>query len=86
MCWYVLDKTAVPIVRAGQACPGMHRSGVALMGWLGLVWARDSGLTEVVGQIECLDLAPVCAVGVELWYLIISLGSTWREFQQFIHC
>lgn len=31
------------------------------MGWLGLVWARDSGLTEVVGQPECLDLAPVCA-------------------------
>lgn len=35
------------------------------MGWLGLVWARDSGLTEVEGPLECLDVAPVCAVRVE---------------------
>lgn len=46
-------------------CLGMHPTGATLMGWLGLVWARGSGLTEVLGHLECLDLAPVYAVRVE---------------------
>lgn len=64
-CLCHLDKTAGAVVWAGQACPGMHCTVATLMGWLGLVWARDSGLTEVLGQLECLDHAPVCAVRVE---------------------
>lgn len=30
--------------------------------WVELVWARDLGLTEAAGQLECPAPHPVCAI------------------------
>lgn len=53
--------------------PGGHHTGAASVGWLGLVWAKDLGLTEVVGQLVHPDPASVCAIKVRgsiNWYLL----------------
>ena len=35
------------------------------MGWLGLMWAGASGLTEVVGRLVHPDSAPIHAIKLE---------------------
>ena len=45
---------------ADQRRTSVHHSG----GWLEQVWDRGLELTEVVGQQECLDLAPIYAMKI----------------------
>ena len=48
------------VVSADQRRTSVHHSG----GWLEQVWDRGLELTEVVGQQECLDLAPIYAMKI----------------------
>ena len=50
-----LGTKAGAIVSADQWCHGVYYPVAALVGWLGLVWARDPGLTEPVGQLRSLN-------------------------------
>lgn len=47
------------VVKDDQRCPSVLCAGEASMGWLGLVLARDPGLTEVIGWLGYLDPASV---------------------------
>ena len=52
---------------AGQEGPGVHHAGIALLGWLEMVWACGLGFTGVTlaDQLELEDSAPICAIQVE---------------------
>lgn len=52
--WCHFDVTAVAWVNTGW--------GISLKVWVELVWARDLGLTEAAGQLECPAPHPVCAI------------------------
>ena len=43
-----LGKVAKAVVSADQGCPGVCHSEAILVGWLGLVWARDLEITGVI--------------------------------------
>ena len=51
----------------------------ALAGWLGLVRAKDEGLTEAVGLLQFLDFTPVHHIKVDrehrLWDLSAPPGQ-----------
>lgn len=60
--------------------------GATLVEWLGLVWARVPVLTEVAGQLGCLDCVLVCTFKVDGEHrLCQSASPTQREFQQLFH-
>lgn len=50
----------------------------------GLVWAKGPGLTEMVGQVWHLDLAPICTIKVNGEHKPRCLPAPliWKEFQQ----
>lgn len=52
---------------AGQGRLRMYHTGVALVQWMQLVWARSLGLAGVAlaGQLKCLDSAPICTIKME---------------------
>lgn len=69
---------------AGLWSPSMRFTGVMLGVWLGLMWARGTGLTEVGGRLGYLDLVSVCTIKVERkckWHLPAPLTLE-RAFQQ----
>lgn len=82
-----LGTKAGAIVSADQWCHGVYYPVAALVGWLGLVWARGLELTEVVGQLGNLNPASLWAIKVErehkLWHLQPLL--TWKGFRQLPH-
>lgn len=53
------------VVRTNQGCPGVYHFVTALVGQLGLVWAKGPGTTEAPSQLRCPDCALVCAFKVE---------------------
>ena len=55
----------IAVVSADQGFPGIHCTVAALVGRLGMVWARGPGLTEAIGQLRCLDHAPIHVIKVE---------------------
>ena len=48
-------------MNTNQGCPGEYCPLAALVGWLGLMWAMDLGLSEVAGQLGYLEHALVYA-------------------------
>lgn len=43
--------------KCSPGCPSVCHARVTLVGWLGLVWARAPGITEMVGQLGHLNPA-----------------------------
>lgn len=42
-------KMAVAVASTEQGCYSVHCIGAVLVGWLGMMWAREPVLTEAVG-------------------------------------
>lgn len=61
LCQYSLGGIDGAAVHAHQH-PGVCHAGANSVGWLGLVWTRDSGLTKAVGQLGCPDPVPIHSI------------------------
>lgn len=48
LCLYHLGEMVGAVVNTDQECHGMCRASATFVGHLGLVWARDPGLVELV--------------------------------------
>lgn len=69
---YYCEVMAGAVVSAVRGVP-VHCPATALVGCLGLVWARGSWFTDAVGGLGCIDLALIHAIMVEgehkMWHL-----------------
>lgn len=65
LCLCHFGKMALAVVSADQKYPSIHCTMAALIGCLGMMWARSPGLTEAVGQLGCLDCGPIHIIKVK---------------------
>lgn len=65
LCICHLNMMARAVVNADQGTPGIYHHGATLVGWLGQVWTRHPGLTEVLDQQGCPDFVPIHTIKVE---------------------
>lgn len=71
------------VASSNHGCPSVHHSVATSVGRLGLVWVRDPGLTETVGQLWCLNPLLVCTCKGERGAQTVSASSfLHREFQK----